>query len=338
MACLGSWVFTCPNHLTSALCEALPTAVVLIGSDGLIRWSNLRARSLLGREVAGDHVDAVFRDQRPEAGGERLRCIVEAADGRARTLGLVSNPLEDGGLVVVFQDITDQVRLQEERDRLLQLAAVTEVLPSMLHEVKNPLAAVTTAVEVLLDDEDASRDVVRTDLHRILGELRRMRLVLEGVGLVGKDVHSSDSAIDFAMSEVLQVLKSRATRAGIDLVSDVSAMPLLPLDIGAMRAVAFNLLTNAIQACSRGSTVKLEARFADHVLRVAVVDDGPGMAPDIAARCTELFFTTKAKGSGIGLALVTRLARSAGGDVIIDSAPGRGTRVEVHIPVPTPRR
>lgn len=77
------------------------------------------------------------------------------------------------------------------------------------------------------------------------------------------------------------------------------------------------------------------ARLADDVLRVAVIDDGPGMSADVAARC---IFTTKPRGSGIGLALVARLARTAGGDIAIDSSPGHGTRVEVHIPIPTVKR
>lgn len=319
--------------------DALPTAVVVVSARNLVEWSNGRAQALLGRDAVGEHLDDVFVGPREDVSGDRQRAQMLGIDGTTRTIGLSSNALPTGGRVVIFQDITEQVRLQDERDRLLQLAAVAEVLPSILHEVKNPLAAVTTAVEVLLDDdEQASRDVIRTDLHRVLGELRRMRLVLEGVGLVGKDIYSSDSAIDFAMSDVVAVLRPRAARSGIELVADVQTMPLLPLNLGALRAVAFNLITNAIQACSRGNTITLMARLADNVLHVAVIDDGPGMSPDVMARCTELFFTTKPKGSGIGLALVARLARNAGGDIHIDSGPGRGTRVEVHIPIPSVKR
>lgn len=225
-----------PAHLTHALYDALPTAVVVVNAQHRVEWSNVRAQALLGRDIMGEHLDDVFVGPRDDD-GDRQRCRVIGVDGAARTIGLTTNALADGGSVVVFQDITEQVRLQDERDRLLQLAAVAEVLPSILHEVKNPLAAVTTAVEVLLDDdEQASRDVIRTDLHRVLGELRRMRLVLEGVGLVGKDIYSSDSAIDFAMSEVVAVLRPRAARSGIELVADVQTMPLLPLNLGALLA------------------------------------------------------------------------------------------------------
>lgn len=327
-----------PRLAHVALYDALPTAVLVVSARNLVAWSNVRARALLGRDAVSEHLDDVFVGPHDDT-TDRQRCKIIGTDGSTRTIGLMTNALPEGGSVVVFQDITEQVRLQDERDRLLQLAAVAEVLPSILHEVKNPLAAVTTAVEVLLDDDDqASREVIRTDLHRVLGELRRMRLVLEGVGLVGKDIYSSDSAIDFAMSEVVAVLRPRAARSGIELFADVQTMPLLPLNLGALRAVAFNLINNAIQACTRGNTITLVARLVDNVLRVAVLDDGPGMSADVAARCTELFFTTKPKGSGIGLALVARLARTAGGNITIDSGPGRGTRVEVHIPIPSVKR
>jgi signal transduction histidine kinase len=113
-------------------------------------------------------------------------------------------------------------------------------------------------------------------------------------------------------------------------------MPLLPLEAGVVRGVVFNLITNALHACDAGAQIALDASFDTHSqeLSIEVRDSGAGMPPSVRERCTELFYTTKKKGSGIGLALTHGAVQSAGGRLDIDSAPGRGTRIRLTIPVP----
>jgi signal transduction histidine kinase len=111
------------------------------------------------------------------------RLVSFQREGATVVVGFHASLLDDTAdprLVVVFQDITQVQKLRSERDRLLRIAAVADVLPAVLHEVKNPLAAVTTLVEVMLDahadGEPPSVEEYLNDLHRVLGELRRMRL------------------------------------------------------------------------------------------------------------------------------------------------------------------
>jgi signal transduction histidine kinase len=94
-------------------------------------------------------------------------------------------------------------------------------------------------------------------------------------------------------------------------------------------------MINAIQACSSGCTVRLSARLADGgaVFELKVVDNGPGMTQQVWRRATELFYTTKRNGSGIGLALCKRAAEDAGGSFEIESVPAFGTAVTLRVPV-----
>jgi signal transduction histidine kinase len=112
-------------------------------------------------------------------------------------------------------------------------------------------------------------------------------------------------------------------------------MPLLPLDPAVVRAVLFNLLVNSMHSCRSGGTVVVHARLVDEGRRfeLTVADTGEGMTAEVYERCTELFYTTKRSGSGIGLALARRAAEGAGGALDIQSIIGVGTTVTVRVPV-----
>ncbi|WP_236517968.1 two-component system sensor histidine kinase NtrB [Sandaracinus amylolyticus] len=321
--------------------DALPTAVLMVRADGTIALANPRAAELLERPrevLEGAHVGDVLvpRADLDEARGRsRSTARIALPSGREIDVGLAVSDLEvdhPGCLVCAFQDITPTLRLQEERDRLMKLATVGEVLPSILHELRNPLSAVTTALELLV--EDHAGGALGAELHGILGEIRRALLCLDGIGVVGRDVRSSSlGAIDHAVRECCVVLDARAARSGIVLEVDIASMPLLRIDRGVVRAVVFNLLMNALHACREGDRVRVIARLERDELVIGVRDQGPGMSPEVLARCTEIFFTTKRSGSGLGLPLCVQLARSAGGSLHVESALGRGTHVTWRVPV-----
>lgn len=237
-------------------------------------------------------------------------------------------------------DVEELARVRRERDRLMQLAAVSDVLPSLMHELKNPLAAITSAVELVLGDlgEGSARD----DLQSVLGEIRRMKLTLEGIGSVGRDLLAErPSAIDFAITEAFHVLLRVGTSRGVAMECRVPAMPLLPFDPSVVRALVFNLVQNAIHACEGvpGASIRVSAELdaSGSGFELCIADTGEGMPAEIVARCTELFYTTKRRGSGIGLALVLRVVEEAGGRLTIESERGRGTTIRIHLPIP-PRR
>lgn len=345
------------EHLSNAdiaeVLERLGAAVLATDSRGRVVLANERAHDVLQRperELIGRPVDEVLtpfatlvelatgatdgEERRSQCsvslhGGARIDVgyTVTCLDGLARTS---SAPR----YVVVFQDITPWEKLREERDRLLRLAAVSEVLPSLLHELKNPLAAIASAVELVI--EEMPDGEARGDLHAVLGEIRRMKLTLEGIGLVGRELSSArHHPIDLAITDVFHVLHRQASARGIRMSSAVPTLPLLPLDPSVVRAIVFNLLQNALHACEDTGSIELSANLEHehHCLSIRVVDTGAGMSTEVQRQCTDLFFTTKPKGTGIGLALVKRAVESIGGSICIRSAVGAGTAIEVAMPV-----
>ena len=333
---------------------SLPTAALVVDAQGVIAMANRRAARILERSeeaLRGMRVEDILGPIRwhqensipPEGGELRYTQTVTLPRGRTITIGygvglVVSHDDTEPLLyAIVFQNISNWEKVREERDRLLQLAAVGDVLPSVLHELKNPLAAVTTAVEVLL--EELPPGSVHDQLHAVLGEVRRMALAFEGVGAVGRALRTDKfAAIDLACREVFRVLSPRLEANGIISRCDVPDMPLLPLDPAVVRAVLFNLLVNSLHSCRAGGTVVVHARVVGGgaSFELTVADTGEGMPADVYERCTELFFTTKRSGSGIGLALARRAAEGAGGSLDIQSIVGVGTTVTLRVPVTAP--
>ncbi len=331
---------------------AVGTAVLVLDGEGRVLLANDQAASIVGlgpTEVVGRLVDelliplAEIESHASTAEATReVRSFVRS-DGRTMDLGYRATRISelgadklDAAYVLVFQDDTGIERLRRERDRLMQLAAVSDVLPSVMHELKNPLAAITSAVELVL--EELGEGTARDDLQSVLGEIRRMKLTLEGIGSVGRDLVSERSAaIDFAITEAFHVLLRTGTSRGIAMECHVPAMPLLPFDPSVIRAIVFNLIQNAIHACENGGrTIRLSAEFdrAKQTLELRIADTGHGMSEEVLARCMDLFYTTKSRGSGIGLALVMRAVEGAGGTVRIESALGQGTDIRITLPIP----
>lgn len=334
-------------RLTERVLEALATAILVTDAEGRVLLANRRALQIIEREraaVVGKPVGELFpevaaliaaspRDPDPARSQLRFR----ARDGRELVIGFTAAPIPDASgpgpcFAVLFRDITAAERLQAERDRLLQTAAAGRLFPAMLHELRNPLSAATSTLELLLE-EPLDQELTGT-LRALLGELRRMTLTLDGVGLLPADRNAvKHIAVDEALADAFRILEPLMRRKGIEGRCELPALPLLAFDRAAIRAVAFNLLNNAIQACATGATIRLAAALLPGPgLELTVEDTGPGMAPEVLAQCRELFFTTRPGGTGVGLALCQLVVDRGGGQMQIESAPGRGTRVRVRLP------
>lgn len=348
-----------PQDLARGLLElvdAVPMAILAIDAKGEVRFANAHAVELfagvLHRDLGDDGrspdvsellapLDELLFTQEAGAHGAHRPILRVSRDGVERVFRytITRIPGQDAApYVVALQDVTQLVQLEDERDRLLKLATVGEVMPMVLHEAKNPLSAAVTTLELLLEERE--EPALQADLHGVLVEIRRALLSFEGLGAVGRNLRSARAhAIDHAVREVVTLLEPRARRHGVRLACDVPSLPLLPIDPSSMRGIVLNLVTNAIQACHEADGhVLVRLRLEGASLQLDVIDSGTGMTPEVLARCRELFFTTKRSGSGIGLALCVRLVEEAGGHLDVHSSPDHGTQIAITLPEVGSRR
>lgn len=325
--------------------DLLTAGVLVIDRAGVVARANRSSERILRRPrdgIVGRAVDEVLAPpSQLDASAthdptERPEATLILPDGTTTTIGFsAGTPNERGDRAVLFKELEGVHELRRERDRLLQLAALGDALPSILHELRNPLAAITSMLELLVEDGDERH---QRDIHAVLWEVRRIGLVLQGLGgVVSAAQGEGYAAVDTALHEACRILEPTARRKAIALVDAVPTLPLLPIDRGVVSGVVFNLVKNALDACTEGDTVRVSARLSrDETFSLEVADDGPGMSADVLARCRELFFTTKEHGSGVGLALCSQIAASSGGSLEVTTAPGEGTTVTLSFPIHRP--
>jgi len=324
--------------------EQCPAPLVLLDREGRVLRANAEALDLLDRTEDGlrglsfrEACDLAQADG--STTGDVWECERELDCGaedrllrfRFRRCAESFAPVAE---MVAIVDRTDLSRLREERHRLMEMATIHEVLPTILHELKNPLASIQALVELLTEEHE--HDELGNQLHGVLMEIRRMKLSLEGLGFTTRDLSSRrHQAVDYGMREACGIFARQLASREIALETEIETLPLVPLDSGGLRGVLFNLLNNAKQACRAGDRIEVRAGLvADaSAIRFSVRDTGKGMSPEVMARCTDLFYTTKRMGSGIGLALCKTAVEQIGGRLTIASREGEGTRIEVTLPI-----
>ncbi|HEX7706464.1 MAG TPA: ATP-binding protein [Thermoanaerobaculia bacterium] len=236
------------------------------------------------------------------------------------------------------------IRQQREREediarhmaRAEQLAALGEVAAGLTHEIKNPLAGVIAALEVLRSESSSGSEQQEVQ-DQILAELRRVTTTVDGLLRLAKPQPPQRTSVDLARvtREVTSLFGARLRRGGVTLEVDIpDAVPPLQLDSGLMVQLLVNLLTNSMQATDHGGSIKvLVAPFPRHDgVVLAVSDSGKGITPEQLERIFDPFFTTKEEGTGLGLPICKQIVEQHGGTLTIESKSGEGTRVVVLLP------
>jgi len=267
--------------------------------------------------------------------------LLTLADGAARMgAGALDAPL-------VIPRGHDEVALlghtlEEMRKALLERDAERQMmLAGIAHEVRNPLGGMELFSGLLeeglhelpVDDgsiASSTKDELIEHTGRVRRELRYLTGVVNDFLAFARDTPIVREPVD--VGELVQDVVSLARRSdGARIVIDVGALPRFPLDRGRIKQALLNLVENALQASPADASVTVRASLVDGFLTFTIDDTGKGIDTDTLARVFQPFFTTKEKGSGLGLPLVKKLARDHGGDCTIASTVGQGTRVTLAL-------
>ncbi|MGQ0643383.1 MAG: two-component system sensor histidine kinase NtrB [Gemmatimonadaceae bacterium] len=256
----------------------------------------------------------------------------------------------NGGLVTsataIFQDISDQKRLDMLHMRAERLEAVAELSSSLAHEIKNPLASIRSAVEQLARSPRTNADEQLLSALIVRESDRLSRLLSEFLDFSRVRVTKIEPMDILAVTRGAASLAAAHPDRPSDVTVDVSAaLPALMVDgdEDLLHRAMFNLILNAIQASPTAGRVKVDLvalgvddapagmTFDRGGIAIRVSDEGPGIPPEIRDRLFDPFFTTKQGGSGLGLPIVHRAIEAHRGFVFVDTD-SRGTRVTVLLP------
>ena len=239
------------------------------------------------------------------------------------------------GLVLTLRSLE---RSRIAHGRAERLAAVGQMAAMVAHEVRNPLGILRGQVELARERLTADAPERERERHgEMLVEIERLnKLTDEFLGLA-RDVPLELEQVDLAMLVARLVDDVRIASPSAKLTSQVGEGVVLTADPAKLRRALHNLVLNALQVGGDGVSVVIEVVAERARVRITVVDDGPGVPAELAARLTEPFVTGRAGGTGLGLAIVRRVAESHGGSFVFESRPGsRGARFSIYLPLGGP--
>ena len=347
----------CHYHLDGAAVEAaraylesvlanLSAGVLAFSADGKLRAANHGAMQVLGDTLSGFEDIALADWPRLEQFRDALLDGFDANEGDWHTQIELSvkgsTPLtllihgsrlpatSGGGLVAVFDDVSHLVAAQ-------RTAAWGEVARRLAHEIKNPLTPIQLSAERLafkLADklDDSSRAMLERGTTTIVNQVEAMKNLVNAFRDYARLPAPRLSAIDLnaLIGEVLELYKSAAAGIRLELAP---GLPAVQGDASQIRQVIHNMLQNAQDALAGMDNAEVHVitqREGDRVL-LLFRDTGPGFPAEVLAHAFEPYFTTKSRGTGLGLAMVKKIVDEHGGDVRLGNRDGSGAEVRIRL-------
>ena len=337
-----------------AIIETAVDAIILIDRRGRVEAFNPAAERLFGypaHEVMGRNVSMLMPEpysaehdhylRRYSMTGERhIIGIGREVTARRRNGTMFPAHLSVAELSIegevkftgIVRDLTERVRLEMKLREESGLVRLGELAAVLAHEVKNPLAAVSGAIQVLsgrLPTEE-DREIVGEVLRRLDG----LSAMMSDLLLFARPPKPKRSSVQIGDLVESLVAFMRHDRKWVDVHMHVEGeAPVVHADGELLKVALQNLLVNAAQAMQMRGDIRVCLGADEGIVRIDIVDAGPGMPPEVQSRIFTPFFTTKSKGTGLGLPTVRRIAEAHRGTVEIVSSDAGGTRVRFALPV-----
>ena len=333
------------QHVIDSLTSGLATTDM----QGRLLTFNRAAETITGLaadEAIGRAATAVLQlpgplhVQRQEYGFQR-------ADGRHIEMGITASPLitprGESGFLFTFQDVTELKKRDREARVQQRLAAVGEMAAGIAHEIRNPLASMAGSIQILRDELPLTAEQSQL-MDIVLRESDRLNDTIRSFLAFARPQRNAMIELDLrrSVTDAARLLENNAdVTARHAIVVDVPAEPVLfRADEAQFRQIVWNLASNGLRAMPEGGTLRLSVRAAappaaggGGEVVIAVQDDGVGIAPEELDGIFQPFRGGFARGTGLGLSIVHRIATDYGGEVRVASQKGKGTTVEVAMPL-----
>ena len=321
--------------------ENLEDAVALFSPSGEAIFTNAAMKALLAEH--GNHpamktlIDQTLAGRKDS--GPLPLTVDNPADSDAPERLLLTHAIEDStgrfvGAMLVSRNIGYLSQVHSTLNYSRKLAALNRLMAGVAHEVKNPLNAMTIHLELLKRKLGPNANV---DKHvNVIGsEIQRLDEVLMGFLKFARpdELKLQPVQLTALVSDVVTTVRPEAVRSNITV--NVDCPPTLPeinADPGMLRQAILNLALNGCQAMPDGGTLRIACRSTQRKVQIDVEDTGIGIPPENLNRIFDLYFTTKEKGTGIGLSMVYRIIQLHDGEVEVQSTPRSGTRFRLLFP------
>src|SRR6266571_2142337 len=344
----------------SRILESIDSGMLVLDLEGqVVRW-NRAMEGLYGKsreDVLGRSLDDILPPSFLEAlrgslvlgGREEIAHIYKlhlpTADGRSLMVNVSVAPFQIGsgercGTVLILDDITARVRLEEQLQHSEKMASIGILAAGVAHEVNTPLAGISSYTQILKGLID-SRDPRAALLDKIEKQSFRAAKIINNLLNFSRSAGAEMERLDVnkTLLDVLSLIEHQLEGSKIRVRKELAAeLPPVRGNENRVQQVFFNLILNARDAMPRGGWLTLTTSADDDTVVVEVSDTGVGIKREDIKRIYDPFFTTKGigRGTGLGLSVSYGIVQEHGGAIFVDSVPGKGSTFQVALPALAP--
>ena len=337
---------------------------VLIFNDGMERLTGFTSDEIINKghlstfydiDLARENMDSMRSDRHGPTGKlNPTSMTIKTKSGEEIPVTLSASIItiddKEVGSVGIFTDMREilemRKNLEEAHLQLVQsekIASVGRMAAGVAHEINNPLSGIMIYAELLKKNlekiEDKSDQNIK-DVQEIIDQtLRCKKIVSELLEFSRQTVgHVTSFTVNELIDKSLNLLINQALFQDVTVVKELDDnLPVMAGDMGQLQQVFTNLFINAVDAMEGKGSLSISARFNSdrEIFRIKVSDTGPGIPHDMLDKIFDIFFTTKpvGKGTGLGLSITKNIIQLHGGDITVDSSPGRGTVFSIDLPL-----
>lgn len=226
---------------------------------------------------------------------------------------------------------------RRRQSEMEDMAKIGELAANMAHEIRNPLAGISSLTEVLRDRLDMTQEDEEI-ISMILEEVERLNRIVKDLLRFARPAKAYLVAMDLlgSVRQAITLVKERAAKENFKIREELpESCPLVMADADQLRQVFLNILINGMDAAGPGGemTVSVKPAQEERCVEIAFKDSGPGIPAEAIDKIFDPFFTTKTQGTGLGLAACKKIIEHHGGTIEVTSSPGEGATFTIRLPM-----
>ncbi|RXZ80565.1 PAS domain-containing protein [Paenibacillaceae bacterium] len=334
--------------------DITPVAVIIVDDHGIITHLNEMAMRMFGEKIPenkrldmiGKLYTNLYESAANEATGRLIHLALNGADATAEIVqegninyiktGFSVRDMHNNtiiGAALIAHDITEITRLRDEVGRMERLSLVGQMAASITHEIRNPMAVIRGFVQLM---QERSPDHQRDYFKIIMDELDRANGIISDFLSLAQNriVQKERRSLNDIINELMPLLWADANLRGQSIELDLcEPFPLLDVNDKEIKQLILNLARNGMEAMEEKGLLRLSTVRTEHTVELQVSDMGCGISEDKLEHLFEPFYTTKTRGTGLGLPLCLSIVEHHGGKIEVSSKEGVGTTFTVSFDV-----
>lgn len=334
---------TAEKEKLNTIVSAIGNGIMLVDNQEVILWINQAMKDLAGRDITGTHCRELFTDYSVISSYEehdmQIAVLSNLFGKRDRCFQVTTAPVkaEDGGVhgyIKMIQDVTELKRQEEQMMHSEKLACLGRLTAGIAYEIGNPLTSVFSFIQILknMEKDEFKKETIET----IYFHMNSIADILTQLSAFSKipPIELKPAKVNSLIEDSLSLIQYDQRTQDITIIKDLGPdIPMITTDASQLSHVLVNMILNAADAMPDGGTLTIRSRARNNSVVIEFEDTGVGIDIDNLSRVFDPLFTTKEKGTGLGLAVSSRIIKKLDGSIAVISELNKGSKFIITLPM-----